>query len=68
VHQGIKHFKAGTTVEAFQCLNQALTIDPQNVEGLVARGKKSLLLKDILCQDSNVVLSSVATITVIESA
>ena len=38
VHQGIKHFKANNTVEAFQCLNQALTIDPINVEGLVARG------------------------------
>jgi Flp pilus assembly protein TadD len=44
VHQGIKHFKAGTTVEAFQCLNQALTIDPQNVEGLVARGKRGPFL------------------------
>ena len=38
VHHGIKHFKNGNRVEAFQCLNQALNIDPQNVEGLVARG------------------------------
>ena len=35
---GIKHFKAGETVEAFQCLNMALKMDPDNVEGLVARG------------------------------
>ena len=35
---GIKHFKAGETVEAFQCLNMALKMDPENVEGLVARG------------------------------
>ena len=38
VAQGIKYFKAGNNVEAFQCLNQALTIDTDNVEGLVARG------------------------------
>merc|ERR1711915_393866 len=36
--QGIKYFKAGNNVEAFQCLNQALNIDGDNVEGLVARG------------------------------
>ena len=35
---GIKHFKAGETVEAFQCLNMALKMDADNVEGLVARG------------------------------
>ena len=35
---GIKYFKAGNNVEAFQCLNQALNIDADNVEGLVARG------------------------------
>ena len=35
---GIKFFKAGNNVEAFQCLNQALNIDADNVEGLVARG------------------------------
>ena len=35
---GIKYFKAGNNVEAFQCLNQALNIDNDNVEGLVARG------------------------------
>lgn len=35
---GIDHFKAGRHTEAFQCLNKALTIDPKNVEGLVARG------------------------------
>ena len=38
VAQGIKHFKSGNNVEAFQCLNQALNIDSENVEGLVARG------------------------------
>jgi len=38
VAQGIKFFKAGNNVEAFQCLNQALNIDADNVEGLVARG------------------------------
>ena len=38
VHNGIKHFKANNKIEAFQCLNQALNIDPLNVEGLVARG------------------------------
>lgn len=35
---GIEHFKNGQQVEAFQCLNKALNIDPRNVEGLVARG------------------------------
>ena len=35
---GIRHFKQGNQVEAFQCLNKAIIIDPQNVEGLVARG------------------------------
>ncbi|KAG5883059.1 hypothetical protein JTB14_010447 [Gonioctena quinquepunctata] len=38
VADGIDHFKAGKHVEAFQCLNKALNIDPKNVEGLVARG------------------------------
>lgn len=38
VKQGVHHFKSGNTVEAFQCLNKALQIDPQNVEALVARG------------------------------
>jgi len=38
VAQGIKFFKSGNNVEAFQCLNQALNIDGENVEGLVARG------------------------------
>jgi len=38
VHLGIKHFKANNKIEAFQCLNQALNIDAENVEGLVARG------------------------------
>ena len=38
VAQGIKYFKQGNNVEAFQCLNQALKIDESNVEGLVARG------------------------------
>ncbi|XP_030758470.1 tetratricopeptide repeat protein 14 homolog isoform X2 [Sitophilus oryzae] len=38
VADGIDHFKAGKHVEAFQCLNKALNIDPRNVEGLVARG------------------------------
>lgn len=38
VADGIDHFKAGKHTEAFQCLNKALTIDPKNVEGLVARG------------------------------
>lgn len=35
---GIEHFKNGQQVEAFQCLNKALNIDPRNVEALVARG------------------------------
>ena len=38
VAEGIDHFKAGRHTEAFQCLNKALTVDPRNVEGLVARG------------------------------
>ncbi|KAM8705503.1 hypothetical protein ACLKA7_009890 [Drosophila subpalustris] len=38
VADGIEHFKNGQQVEAFQCLNKALNIDPRNVEGLVARG------------------------------
>lgn len=38
VADGIDHFKAGKHTEAFQCLNKALSIDPKNVEGLVARG------------------------------
>ena len=43
VHLGIKHFKANNKIEAFQCLNQALNMDPQNVEGLVARGNSQQL-------------------------
>ena len=38
VSQGIKYFKEGSNIEAFQCLNKALTIDKDNVEALVARG------------------------------
>lgn len=38
VAEGIEYFKIGEHVEAFQCLNKALNIDPRNVEGLVARG------------------------------
>jgi tetratricopeptide (TPR) repeat protein len=38
VASGIRHFKSGNNMEAFQCLNQALKIDEENVEGLVARG------------------------------
>ncbi|CAB4059818.1 unnamed protein product [Lepeophtheirus salmonis] len=38
VESGIRYLKSGNNIEAFQCLNQAINIDPQNVEGLVARG------------------------------
>merc|ERR1712193_465594 len=38
VAQGIQHFKSQKLIEAFQCLNQALVIDPEHVEALVARG------------------------------
>lgn len=38
VAEGIEHFKLGRHTEAFGCLNKALSIDPRNVEGLVARG------------------------------
>jgi len=38
VAEGIRHFKNGDLTEAFQCLNKALSIDVENVEGLVARG------------------------------
>lgn len=38
VAAGIKYFKNGNEIEAMQCLNQALKIDAENVEGLVARG------------------------------
>lgn len=38
VADGIDHFKAGRHSEAFQSLNRALSIDPSNIEGLVARG------------------------------
>jgi len=38
VADGIDHFKNGRHSEAFQCLNTALSIDPRNLEGLVARG------------------------------
>lgn len=38
VAKGVSLFKKGEYSEAFQCLNQALNVDPLNVEGLVARG------------------------------
>ena len=38
VEKGIYHFKSGNKIEAFSSLTQALKIDPENVEGLVARG------------------------------
>lgn len=38
VAEGIDHYKANRITEAFLCLNKALTVDPRNVEGLVARG------------------------------
>ena len=49
VHLGIKHFKENNKIEAFQCLNQALNIDPQNVEGLVARGYILILSQNNIC-------------------
>ena len=47
VHLGIKNFKSGNKIEAFQSLNQALNIDPKNVEGLVARGEQKIYFHDI---------------------
>ncbi|XP_065224276.1 tetratricopeptide repeat protein 14 homolog isoform X2 [Planococcus citri] len=38
VADGVEHFKCGRLSEAYQCLNKALSIDPRNVEALVARG------------------------------
>lgn len=38
VSEGIAHFKAARTEEAFLCLNKALGMDPNHLEGLVARG------------------------------
>ena len=38
VARGVEHFKASRYIEAMQQLNRALDIDPENVEGLVARG------------------------------
>ncbi|XP_066267503.1 tetratricopeptide repeat protein 14-like [Branchiostoma lanceolatum] len=48
VGTGVQHFKAGRHVDAMQCLEKALTFDPENVEALVVRGalyanKNSLL-------------------------
>ncbi|XP_067142949.1 tetratricopeptide repeat protein 14 [Centruroides vittatus] len=38
VKDGVAYFKSGNHVEAYQCLNKALQIDPENVEAFVARG------------------------------
>lgn len=38
VSEGIALFKANKHADAFLCLNKALSIDPNNVEALVARG------------------------------
>ena len=38
VADGVAHFKRGEHTEAFQLLNKALSIDPENVEAFVAKG------------------------------
>ncbi len=38
VAAGVAAFKAGEGKKALKMLDHALSIDPQNVEGLVARG------------------------------
>ncbi|XP_018021301.1 uncharacterized protein LOC108677575 [Hyalella azteca] len=38
VADGVAHFKRGEHNEAFQLLNKALSIDPENVEAFVAKG------------------------------
>ena len=38
VAAGVKSFKAGEHSKAMKMLDHALDIDPDNVEGLVARG------------------------------
>ena len=38
VADGVAHFKKGEHTEAFQLLNKALKIDPENVEAFVAKG------------------------------
>lgn len=38
VADGVAHFKQNQHEEAFQCLNKALQIDPENVEAFVAKG------------------------------
>ena len=35
---GVRHIKGGSHSKAMELLDHALQIDPENVEGLVARG------------------------------
>ena len=39
VQKGIGLIKIGNTIEALAILNEAVTLDPDNVQGLVTRGR-----------------------------